>query len=152
MTHTAKTTRDKDLEKLIRAKAEENAFVRSRNSYYASDGDPSIDSNISDYGLTFYYAQTLEDLKKAFKNFQCLRQVLIYKDLIFINSTLGGGWEAWTLKRFGDLLIDFESISMELIIECGSHDGKTFEQYIEDLNNLTQFQVEHYLELPTEAK
>jgi len=152
VTHTAKTTRDKDLEKLIRAKAEENAFVRSRNSYYASDGDPSIDSNISDYGLTFYYAQTLEDLKKAFKNFQCLRQVLIYKDLVFINSTLGGGWEAWILKRFGDLLIDFESISMELIIESGSHDGKTFEQYIEDLNNLTQFQVEHYLELPTEAK
>ena len=148
MTHTAKTTRDKDLEKLIRAKAEENAFVRSRNSYYASDGDPSIDSNISDYGLTFYYAQTLEDLKKAFKNFQCLRQVLIYKDLVFINSTLGGGWEAWTLKRFGDLLIDFESISMELIIESGSHDGKTFEQYIEDLNNLTQYQVEHYLEAP----
>ena len=148
MTHTAKTTRDKDLEKLIRAKAEENAFVRSRNSYYASDGDPSIDSNMSDYGLTFYYAQTLEDLKKAFKNFQCLRQVLIYKDLVFINSTLGGGWEAWTLKRFGDLLIDFESISMELIIESGSHDGKTFEQYIEDLNNLTQYQVEHYLEAP----
>jgi hypothetical protein len=41
---------------------------------------------------------------------------------------------------------------MELIIESGSHDGKTFEQYIEDLNNLTQYQVEHYLELPTEAK
>jgi hypothetical protein len=61
---------------------------------------------------------------------------------------LGGGWEAWTLKRFGDLLIDFESISMELIIESGSHDGKTFEQYIEDLNNLTQYQVEHYLEAP----
>jgi len=57
-------------------------------------------------------------------------------------------WEAWTLKRFGDLLLDFESISMELIIERGSHDGKTFEQYIEDLNNLTQFQIEHYLEAP----
>jgi hypothetical protein len=73
--------------------------------------------------------------------------VLVYKDLVFINSTLGGGWEAWTLKRFGKKLIAFESISIELIIDSGTHDGLTFEQYIEQLNNLTETQVEHYLEI-----
>lgn len=133
----------KAFEALIRAKCEENAFVRSRHSYYASDGDPSVDGG--DYELNFCYAETLEDLKKAFLNYDGLRQVLIYKDLIFVNATLGGGWEAWTLKRFGDKLISFESISMRLIIERGTHDGVTFEQYIEQLNSLTEEQVKHYL-------
>jgi hypothetical protein len=137
---------DKELEEMIRAKCEESVFVRSNRSYYASDGDPMVDAD-DDYRLDFCYAETLEDLKKAFMSYDALRQVLIYKDLVFVNSTLGGGWEAWTLKRFGPKLIDFESISMQLIIERGkTHDGLTFEQYIEQLQNLTQHQVEHYLE------
>jgi hypothetical protein len=138
-----KSPEKKAFEAMIRAKCEENVWVRSTNSYYASDGDPSVDGG-EDYKLNFYYAKTLADLKKAFKNYQGLRQVLIYKDLVFVNSTLGGGWEAWTLKRFGDKLISFESISMLLIIERGNYDGLTFEQYIEQLNNLTEEQVIHY--------
>jgi predicted DNA-binding protein YlxM (UPF0122 family) len=142
-------------EAMIRAKCEENVFVRSHNSYYASDGDPSIDSNKDDYGLSFHYVETIEDLKKAFMSgYDALRQVLIYKDLVFVNSTLGGGWEAWTLKRFGSELVDFESISMQLIIERGAtQDGKvTFEQYIEQLNGLTRKEVEFYLYHKLSAK
>lgn len=134
----------KAFEILIKAKCEENVFVKSKNSYYASDGDLLIDEG-EDYKLNFYYAETMEDLKKAFLNYDALRQVLIYKDLVFVNSTLGGGWEAWTLKRFGDKLNAFESISMQLIIESETHDGLAFEQYIEQLNNLTEEQVKHYL-------
>jgi hypothetical protein len=138
-----KSPEKKALEAMIRSKCEENVWVRSTNSYYASDGDPSVDGG-EDYELSFYYAETLAYLKKAFENYQGLRQVLIYKDLVFVNSTIGGGWEAWALKRFGDKLIGFESISMLLIIERGTYDGLTFEQYIEQLNNLTEEQVIHY--------
>lgn len=139
------------LQALIKAKCEENEFVRSKRSYYASDGDPGIDES-DDYELNYYYAETLADLKKAFKNYQSLRQVLIYKDLVFVNSTLGGGWEAWTLKRFGNELISFESISMCLIIERGSYDKLTFEQYIEQLNNLTRKEIAYYMYRKLSAK
>jgi hypothetical protein len=131
-------------ELLIKAKCEENVFVRSRHSYYASDGDPSIDEG-EDYELNFYYAETMEDLKKAFLNYDALRQVIIYKDLVFVNSTLGGGWEAWTLKRFDNKIVAFELISMRLVIERGTYDSLTFEQYIEQLNNLSEEQTKHYL-------
>lgn len=131
------------VEELIRKKCEENDFVKSISSYYARDGDPSVDLE----GLDFYWVETVEELKKAFMTYDGLRQVFIFKNLVFVNSTLGGGWEAWTLKRFGDELIAFESISMQLIIEHGkTRDGLTFEQYIEKLNNLTRQQCLHYLE------
>jgi len=127
----------------IKAKCEENIFVRSRNSYYASDGDPMVDINNE---LNVYHCKTVEELKKAFMMYDCHRQCFVFKSLVFINSTLGGGWEAWTLKKCGDKLIGFESITMRLIIKEGTHDGKTFEEYIEELLALTEEQVVHYLE------
>jgi hypothetical protein len=142
-----KTADQIKLEKLIRAKCEENAFVRSKKSYYAEDGDPSIDEG-SDYRLRFSYFDDIQKLKHAFVNYGMLRSVYIYKDLIFVNSTHGGGWEAWTMKRFGDKLLAFESITMELIIESGTEsNGKkeTFEEYIERLNGLTENQVFFYM-------
>lgn len=126
----------------IKAKCEENIFVRSHNSYYAQGGDPMVDINNA---LNLYHCKTVEELKKAFMTYDCHRQCFVYKNLVFINSTLGGGWEAWTLKKFGEELIPFESISMQLIIKEGI-DNKTFEEYIEELLALTEEQVVHYLE------
>ena len=116
---------------------EENVFVKSQNSYYASDGDPMVDAN-NEFNIGRY--DSLEELKKAFMMYDAHRQCFIYQNLVFINSTLGGGWEAWTLKKFGDELIAFESISMGLIIKRGSCDGETFEQYIERLLKATKEQ------------
>lgn len=130
-------------EEEIKAKCEENVFVRSCNSYYAQGGDPMVDVNNE---LNVYHCKTIEELKKAFMTYDSHRQCFVHKNLVFINSTLGGGWEAWTLKKFGDKLIAFESITMQLIIKEGTHDGKTFEQYIEELLALTKEQVIHYLE------
>ena len=96
--------------------------------------------------LNVYHCKTIEELKKAFMMYDGHRQCFVYKNLVFVNSTLGGGWEAWTFKKFGDTLIAFESISMQLIIEKGTYDNKTFEQYIGELLALTREQVVHYLE------
>jgi hypothetical protein len=130
-----------ELESLIRKKCEENEFVRSRNSYYAQ-GDPLVDGG-SDYRLNFSYFTDLQKLKKAFIECGMLREVYIYKDLVFVNALIDG-WEAWTLKRFGDKLISFESISMGRVAKTGIS-GKTFEQYIEELAALTEEQVKNYM-------
>ena len=82
---------------------------------------------------------SLEELEKAFLMYDAHRQCFIYKNLVFVNSTLGGGWEAWTLKKFGDNLIAFESISMQRVIECGE-----FEQNIEELLKITEAQARNY--------
>ena len=129
-------------EQEIKAKCEENIFVRSWNSYYARQGDPMVDL---DNQLNVYHCKTVAELKKAFMTYDGHRQCFVYKNLVFVNSTLGGGWEAWTLKKFGDTLIPFESISMQLIIKEGIGE-QTFEQYIEELLSLTKEQVVHYLE------
>lgn len=121
---------------------QENDFTKRFWSHFARDGDPMVDVEEP----SFYWVETIEELKKAFMMYDAYRQTFIYKDLVFINSTVGGGWEAWTLKRFGDELIPFESISMQNIIQNGkTHDGSTLEQYIEKLNSLTREQVDHYL-------
>jgi hypothetical protein len=114
-----------------------NDYVKQYWSYYARDGDPCIDME----GPNFYYVENIEQLKKAFLNYNAFRQVFVYKDLVFVNQDPTGGWEAWTLKIFGDELIDFESISMVNIIEHGTHDGKTFEQEIEFYLSRTKEQV-----------
>lgn len=129
-------------EQKIQEKMQENDFTKRFWSHFARDGDPMVDVEEP----SFYWVETIEELKKAFMMYDAYRQTFIYKDLVFINSTVGGGWEAWTLKRFGDELIPFESISMQSIIQNGkTHDGLTFEQYIEKLNSLTREQVDHYL-------
>jgi hypothetical protein len=124
-----------------------NPFTKRYWGYYAAQGDPMLDAEEP----SFYFVETLEELKTAFMTYDGYRQTLIYRDLIFVNSTVGGGWEAWTLKLFGDgvatpyELIPFESISMQLIIKDGSHDKLTFEQYIEQLHALTKEQTVNYL-------
>ena len=120
----------------IRAKCEENEFVRSSNSYYASDGDPMVDVN-NEFNVARY--DSLEELEKAFLMYDAHRQCFIYKNLVFVNSTLGGGWEAWTLKKFGDNLIAFESISMGLIIREGK-----FKKEIDRLLKITEEQARDY--------
>jgi len=126
----------------ILAKMQENEYTRRFWSIFAMDGDPMLDAEEP----SFYWVETVEDLKTAFMSYDAFRQVFIYKNLVFVNQTVGGGWEAWTLKRFGDELIAFESISMQLIIKDGkTHDGLSFEQYIEHLQSLTRWKVEHYL-------
>jgi len=92
-----------------------------------------------------HHCKTIQELKKALMTWDAHRQCFVYKNLVFINSTLGGGWEAWTLKKFGDELIAFESISMQLIIDKGTHDGLSFEEYIEQMLALTKEQVVNYL-------
>lgn len=128
----------------IKAKLEENVFVRSWKSYYAQGGDPMVDVN-NDFSVL--YCKVVEELKKAFMTYDCHRQCFVYKNLVFVNQTVGGGWEAWTLKKFGDKLIAFESISMQLIIREGTHDGLTFEEYIEFLLSVTKEQCENWLHL-----
>ena len=128
--------------RIIETKMQENEYVKRFWSSWARDGDPMADLEEP----SFYWVDSIEQLKSAFMNYDAHRQTFIYKDLVFVNSTVGGGWEAWTLKRFGDELISFESISMQLIVKEGTHDGLTFEQYIEQLQGLTREQVVHYLE------
>lgn len=127
----------------IKKKMEENVFVRSWNSYYAQGGDPMVDANNE---FCVLRCKTVEELKKAFMMYDGHRQTFVFKSLVFVNSTVGGGWEAWTLKKCGDDLIDFESISMQLIIKEGTHNGLSFEQYIEQLLALTKDEVIHYLQ------
>lgn len=130
------------LRQQILEKMQGNIFTKRFWSYFAQDGDPCLDMEEP----SFYRVKTIEELKKAFMMYDAYRQIFIYKSLIFVNQTVGGGWEAWTLKKFGDELISFESISMQHIIREGkTHDGLTFEEYIEQLLNLTRCQVEHYL-------
>ena len=121
----------------IKAKMEENVFVRSSKSYYASQGDPCVDL-CSNFNIARY--TDIEELKKAFMMYDAHRQTFVYKSLVFVNSTLGGGWEAWTLKKFGAELIAFESISMQLVIERGEQDGEPFEAYIKKLLKATKEQ------------
>ena len=121
----------------IKAIMEQNDFVKSSGSYYARQGDPCVDIN-NDFNVARY--TDIEELKKAFMMYDAHRQTFVYKSLVFVNSTLGGGWEAWTLRKFGKELVPFESISMQLIIEGGSGDGETFEQYIERLLKATKKQ------------
>lgn len=126
-------------QKIIEA-MQTNTFTKRFWGYYAKQGDPMADMEEP----SFFFVETLADLKRAFMSYDGYRQTLIYKDLV--NQTVGGGWEAWTLKRFGDELIAFESISMQLIIEEGkTHDKLTFEQYIEQMQAMTRDQVENYL-------
>ena len=130
-------------EQKILEKMQTNTFTKRFWSHFAKQGDPMLDAEEP----SFFFVETLADLKRAFMTYDGYRQTLIYKDLIFVNQTVGGGWEAWTLKRFGDELIDFESISMQLIIENGkTHNGLTFEQYIEKLQAMTREQCENYLQ------
>jgi len=96
--------------------------------------------------LNVHHCKTIQELKEAFMMYDVHRQCFIYKNLVFVNSTLGGGWEAWTLKKFGDELIAFESISMQHIIKEGTHDRLTFEEYITQLLTLTKQDVLHYLD------
>lgn len=131
----------KKLEALIWKKCQENNFLKEFGYYTREDPFMEID-----YTLSCLWCTTIEELKRAFMQYDAFRTCFIFKDLIFVNQTAGGGWEAWTLKRFGDELIDFESISMQLIIKEGTHDGLTFEQYIEKLQSLSREQVIHYLE------
>lgn len=131
-----------DIERQILEAMQDNVFTKRFWSYYAQDGDPMLDVEEP----SFYWVDSIEELEKAFMTYDAYRQVFIYKDLVFVNSTVGGGWEAWTLKRVDDVLIPFESISMQLIIENGkTHDGLTFKQYIEKLQSLTREQVVNYL-------
>lgn len=135
------------LEQLIRAKCEENTFVRSKNSYYAQD-DPFVDTNTKDYGLRFSYFNDIQKLKHAFANYSGLRSVYIYKDLVFVNALIDG-WEAWTLKRFGDKLIAIDTISIRIVIKYNTEENKqkmTFEEYVEYLNNMTETQITFYMQ------
>jgi hypothetical protein len=136
----------------IKAQCEKNEFVKSSNSYYARDGDPSYDTNKSDYGLRFYFVDTIEKLKEAFVRYEGLRQVYVYKNKIAFVNTVPSGWEAFTMKLFGTTAIPFESISMRLIIKEGTHDKKTFEEYIEELSNLTLKEVALYDQRKISAK
>jgi len=128
------------LEKLIWKKCQENSSLKEFG--YVTAEDPFMEL---DYKLSCLWCSTVEELKEAFLQYDAFRSCLIYKDLVFVNQ-VNGGWEAWTLKRFGDRLIGFESITMQLIIKEGTHDGLSFEQYVKKLQSLTQRQVEHYLE------
>jgi len=121
-------------------KCQENPFVKAFG-YYANE-DPFIEVN---YPLSFHVCKTIEELKQAFMMYDAFRQCFIYKNLIFVNQTVGGGWEAWTLKKFGDELVAFESISMRLIIKEGTHDGLNFEEYIGFLLSVTKEQCENWL-------
>ena len=130
-------------ERKITEKMQTNDYTKRFWGYFARDGDPMVDMEEP----SFYWVETLADLKKAFMFYDAYRQTFIYKDLVFVNQTVGGGWEAWTLKRFDMDLISFESISMQDIIENGkTHDGLTFEQYIEQLQAMTREQCKNYLQ------
>jgi len=127
----------------ILEKMQTNTYTKRFWSHFAKQGDPMVDAEEP----SFFFVDNLAELKKAFMTYDAYRQTLIYKDLVFVNQTVGGGWEAWTLKRFGDELIEFESISMQHIIENGkTHNGLTFEQYIEQLQAMTREQCENYLQ------
>lgn len=129
-----------EFKKLILEAIEKDTFTKSIGGYYTAD-DPFL--GLEDPSI--FFANSLAELKDAFK-YDAYRQTLVYKDLVFVNGTVGGGWEARTYKRFGGKLIMFESISMQLIIKDSTHDNKTFEKYIEELAGLTEHQVTHYLE------
>lgn len=129
-------------EQKILEKMQTNTFTKRFWSHFAQQGDPMLDVEEP----SFFFVETLADLKRAFMFYDGYRQTLIYKDLVFVNQTVGGGWEAWTLKRFGDELIAFESISMQEIIRTGkTHNGLTFEQYIEQMQAMTREEVKNYL-------
>lgn len=129
------------IEKLIWEKCQENTFLKVFG-YFTKD-DPFMEL---DYKLSCSWVDTVEELKQGFKSSNAFRCCLIYKDLIFVNSDTSGYWEAWTLKKFGEELIPFESISMDLIIEKGTYDGLTFEEYIEEMQAMTREQCVNYFE------
>lgn len=121
-------------------KCQENSFVKDFGYYY-QQGDIMID--VTEPLKEPFICKTIEELKNVFMKFDTFRECFVYKNLVFVNSTLGGGWEAWTLKKFGDDLISFESISMQLIVKEGTHDGESFEQFIERLLKATKEQCEN---------
>ena len=66
---------------------------------------------------SFTMFDTIEELKATFENGNwCLGQAFIYGDLCFINQ-IDGGDEWLTMKRFGDEVVCFESISWMPSIE-----------------------------------
>ena len=61
-------------------------------------------------------------LKDAFKRGnRCLSEAFVYRDLCFMNQ-VNGGDEWLTMKRFGDEVIAFESISWIPTIDDGEFD------------------------------
>ena len=76
--------------------------------------DPFMES---DYKYNFTRFTDLKELKRffAYGNW-AIRVGVVYETLCFINQDNGGD-EWWTIKKFGDQLIGFESISWEHIIE-----------------------------------
>jgi len=118
-------------------KCQENPWLKTFGGAFAEDPFMELD-----YQYCFTVCESIEELKSCFlEGNWAIRQGFIYKDLAFINQ-VNGGDEWWTLKKFEDgEIVAFESISFRHIIKEGrTHDGNTFEQFIERLLRATKEQ------------
>lgn len=101
-----------------------------------ADGDFITEEDRLNMG-SFTIFGTIEHLKDAFDHGNwCLGQAFIYNDLCFIQQ-VDGGDEWLTIKRFGDEVLSFESISWKPYINDDS-----FEEQFSRLENATKQQCE----------
>lgn len=92
------------------------------------------DPFMGDYPYTFTRACDLESLKSYFtQGNHAIREGVVIDDLAFIQQENDGD-EWWTLKRFDDGWLHFESISFNCIIDNAKH----FECLIGDLRAATK--------------
>ena len=91
-------------------KCQENGWLRRGG--YAWQDDPYLE----EYPYSFVQTEDLDDLATFLKEGNwSLRSGIVYEDLAFIQQDDGGD-EWWTLKRFDEGWLDFESISCAHII------------------------------------
>jgi len=86
---------------------------------------------------SFTVFDNLDKLKEDFeKGNWCLGQAFTYNDLCFIQQ-VDGGDEWLAMKRFGDEVVSFDSITWMAVIRDGS-----FESYFAQLEKATRQQCE----------
>jgi hypothetical protein len=122
---------DKDTKAELIKKCQKNGWLK-RNGYEFKDG--FLDEWSEDYEYSFVKTDEIDVLRSYFEygNWS-IRQGILYKDLAFINQ-VNGGDEWWTLKKFDNEWLDFESISCGFIIR--RFEGR-FEKMMEGLLKAT---------------
>lgn len=120
-------------------KCQENGWLRRGG--YAWQDDPYLE----EYPYSFVQTDDLDDLATFLKEGNwSLRSGIVYEDLAFIQQDDGGD-EWWTLKRFDEGWLDFESISCAHIIRRDPAEFRTMVAAM-GIANAQQCQQLEYME------
>lgn len=123
-------------EEELTAKCQENFWLRLGGPDKEPDA-PGFWYPSYDYSYCYSACKTVEELKEAFlQGNWAIRQGFIHKSLAFINQ-VNAGDEWWTVKKFPDGIISFESVTFIAVI---NHAEGYFEDYIAQLLKATKKQ------------